>query len=88
MKDYILSFLLLPLGPPLPSQCGVGLRVSWAAFLRHDNLDLTPEVLAPLSLPGRFGQQEPLSALVMDGFRGREAYRHKVSQTQRQAKIK
>lgn len=57
-------------------------------LLRHDNLDLTPEVLAPPSLPGRFGQQEPLSALVMDGFSGREAYRQKVSQTQRQAKIK
>lgn len=50
-------------------------------LLRHDNLDLTPEVLAPPSLPGHFGQQEPLSAPVMDGFSGREAYRLKVSQT-------
>lgn len=56
--------------------------------LRHDNLDLTPEFLAPLSLPGHFGQQEPLSVLVMDGFSGREAFRQKVSQTQRQGKVK
>lgn len=32
MKDYILSFLLLPLGPPLPSKRDVGPRVSGAAF--------------------------------------------------------
>lgn len=56
--------------------------------LRHDNLDLTPGVLAPTSLPGRFGQQEPLSALVIDGFMGGEAYRQEVSQTQGQAEIK
>lgn len=53
--------------------------------LRHDNLDLTPEFLAPPSLPGHFGQQEPLSVLVMDGFSGREAFRQKVSQGESKA---
>lgn len=42
MKNYILSFLLLPLGPSLPSKHDAGPRISWAAFAQTRQPGLDP----------------------------------------------
>lgn len=42
MKDYILSFLLLPLGPLLPSKHDVRPRISWAALTQTRQPGLDP----------------------------------------------